>query len=303
MLMSVIFFSVNDLSNFDWIGGGFLRYDWLACVVIAVCMIHKNRYKTAGALLSYATMVRLFPILFGLGIGIKATFTFIEKRLIPQKYRQFFLSFILTSVILFAYGSSYGKGIDNWVKFSQKIARHSQTLIPNNTGFKMIFLHDKGWSGFKKFLEVYGRTKENPFILLKELKKSEFDQRKGEFLLFATAALLLFFLIIKNKDDLEAFVWGFFLIFMLLYLSCYYYSFLLMFIIIFYKREINLTNTLYLVLLFLTQIAAYLIGGSYFGFRLHIFYRVSLILFIYLFYLITSELYRKFRYQGFNQSV
>lgn len=298
MLMSIIFFSVNYLSNFDWIGGSFLRYDWLLCSVAALCMINKNRYKFAGAFLSYATMTRIFPVFFILGMVTKSLFTLIKQRTVPERYKRLFVSFILTSLLLFFYGSFHGRGIDNWKNFSQRISLHNQVLLFNNTGFKMIFLHDNSWLSLDKFFNLYGRTNEIPSVLLKEAKKDEFRQRKNEFFLFLIAALFLFFMVTRNKIDIETSAWGGFLIFMFLSPSCYYYSFLLMFIVIFYKQRINLKNTLYLVSLFFVQILDYIFAGDYFvNFWLRVYYRASLFLFIYFLFIVASELYAKFRYQ------
>ena len=294
MLIALIFFSTDFISSFYWIGGSFLRYDWLVSLVMGLCMINKKRYKTAGVLLSYATMVRIFPILFMIGIGIKAISNFIATKKIPRKYINLFLAFILATVIFFAYSCLLGKGIESWKTFIHRIKVHNQTLLTNNVGYKMVFLYDPTWLNFKTFVSVYEKRGENPYILLSDVKRVEFDKRKPEFLLLAAMSLFLFFLLVKNKDDTEVFAWSGFLIFMALAPTCYYYSFMMMFPIILYKRKVTLGNTIFLALLFIVQIASFAID-FYEDFFLHIYYEVSFMLFTYFLLLVIYELYKNLR--------
>jgi len=293
MLIALIFFSINFISSFYWIGGAFLRYDWLVASVCAFSMINKNKYIPAGIFLSYAAMVRIFPVLFLAGPAVKAVWGIIRKKGLPKKYIQLFVSFIVTSAILFAYGCTQGKGIENWKNFAEKITFHNQTLLTNNVGFKVIFLHDPSWSDFDKFKKVYGRTKENLFLVLTEVKRAESKSRNKEFILFSLLFLFLFFIFAKNKDDIEAFAWGVFLIFMLLMPCNYYYSFLLMLAVILYRRRIDFTNTLFLSSLFAIQICGHIMYLKN-RFFLNIFFGVSFLLFTYFLYCVTFELYREF---------
>ncbi|MDD5005294.1 MAG: hypothetical protein PHS93_02170 [Candidatus Omnitrophica bacterium] len=293
MLVALIFFSVNFISSFYWIGGAFLRYDWLVALVCALSMVHKNKYTLAGIFLSYAAMVKIFPVLFLAGLIVKAAWNIIEKRKLPKKYIKLFVSFALTSVILFAYGSIHGKGIANWKDFTQKIVFHNQTLLANNVGFKMVALYDPSWSDYNKFEKAYGSTKENPFIMLTDVKRAELKQKSKEFVLFSMFFLFLFFLLVKNKDDIEAFVWGIFLIFMLLMPCNYYYSFLFMLAVILYRRKADFANTLFLAVLFLIQIVGYVILLEN-SFLLNVFYQVSFLLLVYFVGLVAFELYREF---------
>ncbi|MEQ1893937.1 MAG: hypothetical protein ABL998_15460, partial [Planctomycetota bacterium] len=45
----------------------FLRTDWLFALVASVCCLKKERPALAGALLAWATLLRVFPLLFALG--------------------------------------------------------------------------------------------------------------------------------------------------------------------------------------------------------------------------------------------
>jgi len=293
MLIALIFFSINFLSVSVWTRGAFLRYDWLVCLVAALCMINKNRYKTAGVLLSYAAMVKIFPVLFLGGAVIRAGFDFIKNKRIAKKYSHLFGTFILTSLLLFIYGCLYGDGVDNWKNFAGTIVFHNERMASNDVGFKKIFLHDKNESSPEKFLSVYGKRGVHPYDLWAHLKQIQFSRAKGKFLVFSIPILFLFFLLIKKKDDTEAFAWNIPLVFMLLAPACYYYAFFIMFIIIFYKRKVNLISTLHLSLLFAIQAIGY-IADIFDDFYIRIYYQLSLAVLVYFVYLAMSELYKDY---------
>lgn len=295
MLVSLIFFSVNFLSSFYWIGGCYLRYGWLACSVIALCMIHKGNYKTAGVLISFATAVRLFPAFLLVGVIIKTCWSIIGRRKIPKKYLHLLISFILASTIFLMYGCLPDKSMDSWKDFAQKIKLHNKMLLTNNVGLRSVILYDRSWSDFNEFVNVYGGSGDH-FINWRNIKSAELNEVKGDFLTLSMLVLLLLFFILKNKNDEESFAWGIVMVFMLLMLTCYYYSFLIMFVMIFYKRKVNLINTLHLSLLFITQIAGHMIN-FYDNFWLSIYFRLSVVMLIYFSYLIISEMFMQLHYK------
>ncbi|MDA8020247.1 MAG: hypothetical protein MPN21_22650 [Thermoanaerobaculia bacterium] len=60
-LLAVLHFCLLFGGGFGWVGGGFLRYGWLACVVAGAVCLHRRRHWPAGVLLAAATMLRVFP--------------------------------------------------------------------------------------------------------------------------------------------------------------------------------------------------------------------------------------------------
>ena len=52
-------------------GGSILRFDYVAALAVALAAIKRERWGVAGALMAWATMVRIFPIVFAGGIFLK----------------------------------------------------------------------------------------------------------------------------------------------------------------------------------------------------------------------------------------
>src|SRR5262249_2721102 len=70
--LALIVFGLGYAWRWDWVGGGFLRQDWLVAVGLATCALRTRRAATAGALLAYASLVRVFPLAFLLGPAVLA---------------------------------------------------------------------------------------------------------------------------------------------------------------------------------------------------------------------------------------
>jgi hypothetical protein len=62
--LAFAFLWLSPLARFDFIGGAVLRWDWLAALVAAAAALARGRGLAAGALLGYATLARVFPVLF-----------------------------------------------------------------------------------------------------------------------------------------------------------------------------------------------------------------------------------------------
>ena len=63
-MLAFAFLWLSRLARFDFIGGSVLRWDWLAALVIAVVLLARGWPGSAGILLGYATIARIFPAIF-----------------------------------------------------------------------------------------------------------------------------------------------------------------------------------------------------------------------------------------------
>ena len=85
--LAVIIFGLGYPWRFDWVGGAFLRQDWLAAVGVAVCLLKRKRFGLAGGLIAYATMVRVFPGGFLVGPAVVCVRHLVEgpvDRVVPS---------------------------------------------------------------------------------------------------------------------------------------------------------------------------------------------------------------------------
>lgn len=147
-LLMVIFLGVHYLYSHFTLKAAFLRLDWAMCLVGAVCMIKKEHYKTAGALCAYATLSRVFPLIFVFGLGAKFSLDFLRTRTLNRRYLGYFASFAITLAILVLASIIYSGGLHTWHEFFAKISAHDRDISAWRVGFKYVFLMSYSGSAF-----------------------------------------------------------------------------------------------------------------------------------------------------------
>ena len=70
-LFMIVLLGTQYMMKYSHMKGAYLRTDFAMCLVMAACLIKKDRYKTAGALTGYAILSRVFPAVFLFGLGAK----------------------------------------------------------------------------------------------------------------------------------------------------------------------------------------------------------------------------------------
>jgi hypothetical protein len=155
-LLFVVFFGTSFWMSYTHIRGGLLRLDWLAALVVSGCMLEMKRYRTAGALLAYAAMVRVFPAVFIVGLVGRALWEWKLTGRVDRRYVDLFLAFAGTVVLLFALSVLSEGGLETWQAFVRKIGLHNRWIPGVRVGFKSIFLmlHSMPRGGFSELRRV-----------------------------------------------------------------------------------------------------------------------------------------------------
>lgn len=120
--------------------GALLRWDWIAAVVIGICMLERGRFATAGACIGYAAMVRVFPALFLVGPTLLAVKSWLagERPRWPIRLAAGFGMAVCVGLIG---GSMTGHGVDAWKEFAEHIQVYRNTWFRNNVGMDSLFAH------------------------------------------------------------------------------------------------------------------------------------------------------------------
>jgi hypothetical protein len=69
--LTFAFLALSFFGRFDFIGGSILRWDWMAALLIGVGVFARGHGQLAGLLFAYATLARIFPVLFFVPLVIK----------------------------------------------------------------------------------------------------------------------------------------------------------------------------------------------------------------------------------------
>ena len=99
--------------------GALLRWDWLACLGIAICLLRLGHYKSAGALVAVAGMSRLFPLVFLSGWARFAWDIYTNRR-IARHYVEFFWAFAAVAVALVTASVVWDGGLQHWRDFLER---------------------------------------------------------------------------------------------------------------------------------------------------------------------------------------
>jgi hypothetical protein len=140
-LASLTYFFVIFGASFGWMGGAFLRFTWLAALVLALCALRKGRPVLAGAFLAYATVERIFPVLFVVGLATKAFWDTRERRPEARAGARLVASFTLAVLVLVGATAFAPGGLPSWEGFRQKIFRQLRTDATNTVGIPRIVFH------------------------------------------------------------------------------------------------------------------------------------------------------------------
>jgi hypothetical protein len=133
-------FAFHYMASFPHARGGFLRYDWLACLLGSMALVQLRRFKTAGVLLAWAGMARIFPFIFMFGLGAQLVHETLRTRALPRRYVELFAAFCVGVVFFGLLSIAYDGGLDHWREFLEKIRVHDDDLSPLRVGFRYLFL-------------------------------------------------------------------------------------------------------------------------------------------------------------------
>ena len=215
LLLALIEYCALYGASFGWTGGSYLRYLWLLGVIGSACCLQRGRYATAGALLAWASCLRIFPALFAAGLVCKAGAALIRQRAVPVRYARFGASFIATAALLLAGTAVLPRGVEHWREFHSNLQRHMATDATNMVGLAEIVTYTGA-----------------AFPATAEEAAHERARRRAIALVQLAIALpvLVAFIAARSphEDDVGAMALGATLVFGTLSLASYYYAFLLL---------------------------------------------------------------------------
>jgi hypothetical protein len=216
--MVVLLLGLGAPWRYDWIGGAFLRADWLAALGLGICALKRERFALAGGLIGYAAMIRIFPAAFLVGPALVALRQWTEGS--PPRWFPRFVAGVLVAVTLgFGVGGLNGNGFATWPDFFKNVGLHLESEPSNGVGLKNAILADRALSS---------REETSTSLVEGSMRReSSMEQAATErWPLTAAGSLLLIAMTLAamwNRPPHEAAVLGSVLLFSALSMASYYW--------------------------------------------------------------------------------
>ena len=238
--IGMIWWGTNQLSGYLWTGGAFLRADWLALSVVGVCLVRRGRPTLGGMALTYAALLRVFPFLIIVGLGLKAVMGMWRRRTfrLEPAHRAFAMgaaaaAFILLALSFIVVGKGVGGGVEAWEGFVANSRKHLSTPLTNNMGLKTVL----SFSPSTRSTVIGEYWLDTPWDTWAEARHRVFEQREPLYWLLLAAFIAVLALLVADQEDWVALVLGTALVPVATELTCYYYAVFVLFALLWRKWE------------------------------------------------------------------
>ena len=228
---ALLWWGTDFPGRFQWVGGAFLRADWLLAMVASVCLMKRGRPLLSGFALGYSALLRVFPAIMAVGLGLREVGTWWSERRIrlSREAIGFCAGLALSVVTLVPAASLLNAGqvfdVSDWASFYENSRKYVGTAAMNVMGLKTVVAFDPASRS-----TVVGDTwLDSPWDTWKEARSLTFEERKGVF--WAAVGLFtgVLALAVFRAEPWLALCLGAGLIPMSGELACYYYAFLLIY--------------------------------------------------------------------------
>ena len=226
--VAALWWGTNYPARYDFIGGAFLRSDWLVFAVSGICFA-KLRYPIlAGASLGWSALLRVFPAFIAGGAAARVVSPGAKERGIPELSRLAAGGILALAVLgglsLFATGS-LASGTAQWSGFVENSRKHIASGAVNKVSLKSIVSYVPGReaSALSEFWI------DGPGDVWQAVRDRAFAERRWIYWGVVAAFVVLLGLAVRNQPYWVSLVLGVGLIPMLADITCYYYGILLVY--------------------------------------------------------------------------
>jgi len=143
MAFSLIFWGANPLVLYDYTGGAFMRQNWLASLIIGICLFKKNKSVAAGVFMANSIGVRLFPAVFMLLPAFHFAYGWIKGKKASMRLLLFGCSTVVSFLALFFLSLNFAGGLGSWATFLKNATEHNKGVYTNHISYRNLFIYEK----------------------------------------------------------------------------------------------------------------------------------------------------------------
>jgi hypothetical protein len=144
LCVALLYWGTNFPAEFSWIGGSPLRQIELTAVLVALCLLRRERELAAGFLLGLAVLVRIYPIFLLAGPGLAALAAMVRERrvFLARAHRRLVLGGLLSVATLVPLSALTSGGLDAWKGFAENSRLHLDKQTVNRMGLHAVLSYD-----------------------------------------------------------------------------------------------------------------------------------------------------------------
>ncbi len=252
-LLMTVFIGTHYLMSWGHMKGALLRTDFAMCTVLAACFVKKERYRVAGALLGWAVLSRIFPVVFLLGPLSRLVAVGVSERRFDRRLVELFVACGVTIALVTLGSIAYFGGLGPWEAWATKILQHYSDFSHWQMGYTTLVDVERV-DGVPVPIHPATHLAEEPELLLSH-----------HVLTWVVRALVLVpaFVFAKALEDWESLAFGF-VFFFFGVSAAYYYYFILCVPLLFFAAKLERPSRAFgLAFMFLTGAAGYVIFSGW----------------------------------------
>jgi hypothetical protein len=221
--VALLVFATNFPSRWYWIGGSFLRWDWLFWMGVGVCLMKKNRPFWAGAAIAYAALLRIFPGFLFAAPLIALGYHYVKTRQWDRRYLRLIMGGAVAVAVLIPASFAVTGSPGIYPEFLRNTAKHSETPLTNHMGLRTV-VHFRPAEAANR---MNTPAMVDPWLRWKEARLRAFHESLPLYLSLVACYLVLIGLAIRKVEPWVTVVLSATVISFGSELTCYYYAFLI----------------------------------------------------------------------------
>ncbi len=229
--VAACWWGTNYPARYTYIGGAFLRDDWLVLAVATICLAKRGRWWLSGFALTWSALLRIFPGFIVIGLLLKiAIDSWRARRLqIAPAHWRFAAGALLALALWLPLSITVGVGghpdPSVWSAFARNSRKHLSTPLTNNVGLPMLISFEPA----SRSVHVQRFWVDSPWDVWMDARRRVFDERRIVYYVVVAAFLVLLAAACRGQEDWIVLTLGIGAIPFFVDLTSYYYGILLAF--------------------------------------------------------------------------
>ncbi len=222
LALALLFWGTNHVAGFAWTGGGFLRQDWFALTLAGICLVQRKKMFWGGAVLAYATLLRIVPGFLVAGLVLKALAVMWRtgRFTLSPEHRRFAVGSLSGLALVFLFSLSAPMGAGAWRAFADNSATYLGTPGTNTIGLSVLLSYEHA----TRMERMRKPSLEEPDRDWKAARRDILAKRRILQGLLVAAFLILLVRTVAREEDWVALVLGLGLIPIVTAPASYYYA-------------------------------------------------------------------------------